>query len=74
MMSLLTLLQSILNASMLWTNYEKYSAYDDIYQVEPGSYLIYQNGKLSIKKYWENAIYDFNANDKSCNKIKKFFS
>ena len=58
---------------MLWTNYEKYSAYDDIYQVKPGSYLIYQNGKLSIKKYWENAIYDFNANDKSCNKIKKNF-
>ena len=58
---------------MLWTNYEKYSAFDNIHQLEPGSYLIYQNGKISKKKYWVNSIYEFNDNDKSYNNIEKNF-
>ena len=68
-----TSFQSILNTSMLWTNYEKYSAFDNIHQLEPGSYLIYQNGKISKKKYWVNSIYEFNDNDKSYNNIEKNF-
>ena len=61
---------------MLWTNYEKLSAFEDIYQLEPGSYLIFHNGKISKKKYWTNSIYKFNDNDKdkSYTNIKKIFN
>ena len=70
-----TSFQSILNTSMLWTNYEKLSAFENIYQLEPGSYLIFHNGKISKKKYWTNSIYKFNDNDKdkSYSNIKKNF-
>ena len=55
--------------------YEKLSAFEDIYQLEPGSYLIFHNGKISKKKYWTNSIYKFNDNDKdkSYTNIKKNF-
>lgn len=68
-----TSFRSILNTSMLWTNYENLTAFDNIFHLEPGSYLTYQNGEIFKKKYWNNSIYQFNVNDKlSCNISKNF--
>ncbi len=60
-----TSFQSILNTSMLWTNYENLTAFEDIFQLEPGSYLIYSKGKIIKKKYWKNPIINFNDNKAS---------
>ncbi|MEJ2252289.1 MAG: asparagine synthase (glutamine-hydrolyzing) [Candidatus Lokiarchaeota archaeon] len=52
-----------------------YSIWEDIYKLPPGKYLLFKNGKISIKKYWDinnNSIY---KNEKSIiKKIKKLFS
>tara|TARA_B100000035_G_scaffold81037_1_gene67948 strand:- start:2419 stop:4386 length:1968 start_codon:yes stop_codon:yes gene_type:complete len=68
-----TSFQSILNTSMLWTNYDTLTAFDDIHQLEPGSYLVYQNGKILKNKYWKNSLYKFNENEESFKDISKNF-
>ena len=68
-----TSFQSILNTSMLWTNYDTLTAFDDIHQLEPGSYLVYQNGKILKNKYWKNSLYKFNENEESFKDISKSF-
>ncbi len=35
-----------------WTTLDDRSIFQDIYQVPPGSYLIYENDKTDIKAYW----------------------
>jgi asparagine synthase (glutamine-hydrolysing) len=38
-----------------WTTLSDRSIFDDIYQVPPGSYLVFENGQADIKPYWEYA-------------------
>lgn len=54
-----TSFRSVLNTSMIWTNYSDQCAFEEINQLEPGSYLIYKDNKISKKRYWHNPILNY---------------
>lgn len=58
-----TSILSLANTSMFWTNINTQTAFEDIYQVPPGHYLIYSNNNFEIIKYWENPLCTTNIND-----------
>ena len=68
-----TSFNSILNVSMIWTNYGNLTAFENIYQLEPGSVLTFQKGEIKLKKYWKNPIVQFNANDELENNLEPNF-
>ena len=51
-----TSLMSIASTSLFWSNIKNMTSFKDIFQIPPGNYLIFSNGKLEIKKYWNNPI------------------
>ncbi len=60
-----TNIKSIASTSLFWSNINKSTSFEKIYQLQPGHYLTYKNGNLEINKYWENPILlnnDYNYN------------
>ena len=51
-----TELKSIASTALFWSNIDTTTSFENIYQLQPGHYLVYKNGDLKIKKYWENPI------------------
>lgn len=50
-----------------WTTLSDRSIFEDIYQVPPGSFLIFENGEADIKTYWDYSYSkgtDFKSRDK----------
>ena len=59
-----TSLMGIASTSLFWSNIGKFTSFKNIYQIPAGSFLIFQKGKLEIKKYWDNPITLINSDDK----------
>ena len=59
-----TSLAGIASTSLFWANIGQQTSFKNIFQIPPGSYLVYSNDKIEIKKYWENPICLTNKNDK----------
>lgn len=65
-----TSLMSIAATSLFWSNIKNMTSFEDIFQIPPGNYLIFSNGKLEIKKYWNNPICLNNNKDKIDKKFR----
>ena len=57
--------------AFFWTNIGKQTAIKDIYSVQAGSYLEYQKGTISEKKYFTNHIINENYSTNNYDQIKK---
>ena len=70
-----TSLMGIASTSLFWSNIGNYTSFEDIFQIPPGSYLIFSNGKFEIKQYWKNPICLINKNSKNEKNFKyeKFY-
>ena len=56
-----TSLMSIATTSLFWANVGNITSFEDIYQIPPASYLLFNKGKCEIKKYWDNPLCLTNA-------------
>ena len=65
-----TSLMSIASTSLFWSNIGNMTSFKDIFQIPPGNYLIFCNGKVEVKKYWENPISLLNNKDSLTNNFK----
>ena len=64
-----TSLMGIASTSLFWSNIGNHTSFEDIFQIPPGSYLIFSNDKFEIKQYWKNPICLINKNSKNEKKI-----
>lgn len=62
---------SLNQTAFFWTNIGKQTAIKDIYSVQAGSYLEYQKGTISEKKYFTNHIINENYSTNNYDQIKK---
>jgi asparagine synthase (glutamine-hydrolysing) len=45
--------KALLQTFTLWTTISPYTAFEDVYEVPPGHYMLFREGVLSIKRYWQ---------------------
>jgi asparagine synthase (glutamine-hydrolysing) len=51
-----TSLNSIAFTGLFWSNINDSTSFEDVKQLQPGSYLIYTKNKIEIKRYWNNPL------------------
>tara|TARA_B110000971_G_scaffold180968_1_gene187603 strand:+ start:2648 stop:4600 length:1953 start_codon:yes stop_codon:yes gene_type:complete len=65
-----TSLNSIASTGLFWSNINDSTSFEEIKQLQPGSYLVYEKNKTEIKRYWNNPLSVKNKENQSRNFIE----